>query len=78
MPSDAPTTAAPRGPRPSNRIRDAITAQIPVHVLAIQAMSPDLIDLVGPGPAHGIWLETEHGPTTWDQLANLTRAAELW
>ena len=26
----------------------------------------------------GLWIETEHAPTTWEQLTNATRACDLW
>lgn len=48
------------------------------HVLASQAMSSDLVDLLGQTVAHGVWLEAEHGAVTWDRLGDLSRAAELW
>jgi 4-hydroxy-2-oxoheptanedioate aldolase len=73
-----PAPGAHHGPRPSNRVRDRLDAGGVVHVLASHAMSPDLVDLLGQSHADGVWLEAEHGPATWDRLADLSRAAELW
>src|SRR5258708_33552329 len=26
----------------------------------------------------GVWIEMEHGPTTWSRLGDLSRAADIW
>jgi 4-hydroxy-2-oxoheptanedioate aldolase len=65
-------------PRPSNRLRDALDAGEVATLLASHAMSSDMVDLLGPTPAAGVWLEAESGPLTWDRIGDLSRAAELW
>ena len=40
--------------------------------------SSDIIDFLGPMGFDAAWLETEHGPVTWDQLGDMTRACDLW
>ncbi len=65
-------------PRASNRLRDKIDTGAVATLLASHAMSSDLVDLLGPTPAAGVWLEAESGPLTWDRIGDLSRAAELW
>ena len=38
----------------------------------------DTIDFLGPFGFDAAWIECEHGPVDWDQLADLTRACDLW
>lgn len=87
MPRPGPPSVGPpsdgagrvtRGPCPTNRLREGLDRAEVVHVLASHAMSSDLVDLLGQSAAHGVWLESEHGPTTWDRIGDLSRAAELW
>ncbi len=40
--------------------------------------SPEVIDFMGPMGFEGIWIETEHGAITWEQVANMTRSCDLW
>ena len=40
--------------------------------------TPDLIDYLGPYGLDGIWIECEHGPTSWEQIGDFSRAADLW
>lgn len=72
-----PTSNEPSG-RTSNRLRSALTDGRPATVLASAAMSSDLVDLLGQTRAAGVWLEAESGPLSWNQLGDLTRAADLW
>jgi 4-hydroxy-2-oxoheptanedioate aldolase len=39
---------------------------------------PDTIDLVGPFGFDGIWIETEHGPVSWREIGDFSRACDLW
>lgn len=39
---------------------------------------PDMIDQLGACGADGFWLEGEHGPVDFDNVANLSRACDLW
>jgi 4-hydroxy-2-oxoheptanedioate aldolase len=38
----------------------------------------ETIDFLGPLGFDGAWIEAEHGPVTWDQLGDMTRACDLW
>jgi 4-hydroxy-2-oxoheptanedioate aldolase len=40
--------------------------------------TPDLIDYLGPVGMDGVWIETEHGTPSFQDIANLSRAADLW
>lgn len=72
--------ASPERPsgRETNRLRDALASGRLATVLASAAMTSDLVDLLGQTRGDGVWLEAESGPLTWDQLGDLTRAADLW
>lgn len=38
----------------------------------------DMIDFLGQLGFDGVWLEGEHGPVTWEQIGDLSRACDLW
>jgi 4-hydroxy-2-oxoheptanedioate aldolase len=40
--------------------------------------SSETIDFLGPLGFDAAWIEGEHGPVTWDQLGDQTRACDLW
>ena len=40
--------------------------------------SSEIIDFLGPLGFDAAWIEGEHGPVTWDQLGDMTRACDLW
>lgn len=40
--------------------------------------TPDLVDYLGPAALDGVWIETEHGTPSFQDVANLSRAADLW
>ena len=40
--------------------------------------SADIIDFLGPIGFDAAWIECEHGPFTWADIQNVTRAADLW
>jgi 4-hydroxy-2-oxoheptanedioate aldolase len=48
-------------------------------VIAGNYESSHLIDFVGSlGLFDGIWIDMEHSPVTWADLADFSRAADLW
>ena len=48
-------------------------------VIAVGGNDPDTIDMLGSlGTVDTIWIEMEHGPVTWRELGDLTRACDLW
>ena len=48
-------------------------------VIGVSCSDPDTIDMLGSlGVVDLIWIEMEHGPVTWAQLSDLSRACDLW
>ena len=67
----------PRDPIPlTQKLRDG-------HAVAVAACNPagytpDLVEFLGPTGIDGVWLEGEHGTVDFQDVANLSRAADLW
>ena len=40
--------------------------------------SPGIIDFIGPLGFDGVWIDCEHGPVDFADIANMTRACDLW
>jgi 4-hydroxy-2-oxoheptanedioate aldolase len=40
--------------------------------------TPQLVDFVGQIGVDAVWLEAEHGPVSFEDIGNLSRAADLW
>ncbi len=38
----------------------------------------DMVDFLGQFGLDGIWIECEHGPVSWEQIGDLSRACDLW
>ncbi|MEE8300917.1 MAG: aldolase/citrate lyase family protein [Candidatus Tectomicrobia bacterium] len=38
----------------------------------------DMIDFLGHTGLDGVWLEGEHGPLSWQQIGDMSRACDLW
>ena len=38
----------------------------------------EMIDFLGPLDLDGVWLEGEHGPLSWQQIGDSSRACDLW
>ncbi|MGH2461572.1 MAG: HpcH/HpaI aldolase family protein [Chloroflexota bacterium] len=38
----------------------------------------DMVDFLGQFGLDGVWIECEHGPVTWEQVGDLSRACDLW
>ena len=48
-------------------------------VIAVSSSDTDMIDFLGStGLVDMIWVEMEHGPVTWNQLGDISRACDLW
>jgi len=41
-------------------------------------MTSEIIDFLGPLGFDAAWLECEHGPVSWEQISDMTRACDLW
>ena len=37
-----------------------------------------MIDFLGQLGLDGVWLEGEHGPLSWEQIGDMSRACDLW
>ena len=60
-----------------NRVKEKLEAgQVTVTISGI--LSSEMVDFLGPLGFDGVWLECEHGGVTWEQLGDMTRAADLW
>ena len=66
------------GPRARTRVRERIDRGEPAVVVAGHTVSADTADFLGRFGFDGYWLEGEHGATTWDRIADISRACELW
>ena len=40
--------------------------------------NPEIIDFIGQFGFDGMWIEGEHGPITWEHVAQMSRACDLW
>lgn len=41
-------------------------------------LTADMIDYLGQFGLDGIWIECEHGATSWEQIGDFSRACDLW
>ena len=64
------------GMRP-NRVKQKLDAG-GIATILMGLVDADLIDLMGPCGAEGAWIESEHGPTDFADISDLTRACDLW
>src|SRR6184192_2111818 len=60
-----------------NRIKRKLRQGQPVTVVSGHA-NTDMIDFLGQFGFDGIWLEGEHGPLSWEQIGDMSRACDLW
>ena len=60
-----------------NRVKEKLAAGQVATVLS-GVLSSEMVDFLGPLGFDGVWLECEHGGVTWEQLGDMTRAADLW
>lgn len=60
-----------------NRIKKKL-ANGEVVCVAAGFTHADDIDAFGPAGFDGVWIEGEHGPMSFEDLGNLTRACDLW
>ncbi|MCC6628153.1 MAG: aldolase [Chloroflexi bacterium] len=59
------------------QIKTKLRAGQPV-VVAAGNQSADTIDYLGQFGLDGMWLEGEHGPLSWDDIGDMSRACDLW
>ncbi|MBT5828782.1 MAG: hypothetical protein HOH77_01205 [Candidatus Latescibacteria bacterium] len=60
-----------------NRIKQKLANGEVVSVAAGFTHADD-IDAFGPAGFDGVWIEGEHGPMSFEDLGNVTRACDLW
>jgi 4-hydroxy-2-oxoheptanedioate aldolase len=59
------------------KIKQKLKERRPVGVVSGH-QSADLIDFLGQFGVDGVWIECEHGPTSFEQIGDFTRACDLW
>ena len=62
--------------RPNRAKQKLQQGQVVTTISGLQ--SSETIDFLGPLGFDAAWIEGEHGPVTWDQLGDQTRACDLW
>ena len=60
-----------------NRAKEKLAAGHAVTTIS-GLSSSEIIDFMGPLGFDAAWIEGEHGPVTWEQLGDMTRACDLW
>jgi 4-hydroxy-2-oxoheptanedioate aldolase len=60
-----------------NLLKAKLAAGKPVNVVAPGYSSPGLVELLGRMGFDAIFIDCEHGPTGWEDVENMVRAAEL-
>ena len=61
----------------SNRAKEKLQAGEAVSVISGH-MTREIIDFLGPMGFDAAWIECEHGPVSWEQISDMTRACDLW
>ena len=61
----------------SNRAKEKLQAGEAVSVISCH-MTSEIIDFLGPMGFDAAWIECEHGPVSWEQISDMTRACDLW
>ena len=60
-----------------NRVKRKLQEGQPATVLG-GLNNAEVIDFLGQFGFDGMWIETEHGPITWEQVAHMSRACDIW
>jgi 4-hydroxy-2-oxoheptanedioate aldolase len=60
-----------------NRAKHKLQQGQPVTVVSGHT-NTDMIDYLGQFGFDGVWLEGEHGPLSWEQIGDMSRACDLW
>jgi 4-hydroxy-2-oxoheptanedioate aldolase len=60
-----------------NSLKQKLAAGQPATIVAPVAPSPGFVELLGHLGFDGVFLDCEHGSSSWEDVENMTRAAEL-
>ena len=61
----------------TNLLKQKLAAGQPATIIAPFASSAGLVELLGHQGFDGVFLDCEHGPSGWEDLEDMIRAAEL-
>ena len=59
-------------------IRQKLDRNEAVSIVGGHYSNSDLIDFLGQFGFDAFWIECEHGPVTWERIADMSRACDLW
>ena len=62
---------------PRNTLRSRLQSGEVVGVISGHH-STDMVDWMGQYRPDAIWMECEHGPGSWEEIADFSRACDLW
>lgn len=60
-----------------NRVKRKLQAKQAAHIVSGH-MNADMVDFLGQFGLDGVWFEGEHGPLSWEQIGDMSRACDLW
>lgn len=63
---------------PNLQIKRKLAQGEVVTVVGGHFTNSNMIDFLGKLGFAGVWIECEHGPVTWDQISDMSRACDLW
>ena len=62
----------------TNKVREKLKKGQLATGISGSTVDGELIEFLGQFGFDAAWIECEHGPVTWDQIGDLSRACDLW